>query len=169
MDPVIKTEEQFQRQALLLNFLKNIKNSCANVMQFTLTSVIFFLFFNRFTCAHNSKIWNQKRMKETGENILRRAGHEQHTSDPRGTGLRDHSHGKGSSWSSEEKEIKLCWSFPGAAFFILDSILELQIMQNEEQPLLSQQVESHCQDKSHPCEERGCCVHPLSLEILPGA
>lgn len=49
-------------------------------------SCLFVCFLNRFTCAHNSKMWNKTRMKKTGENILKRAGHEQHTSDPRGTG-----------------------------------------------------------------------------------
>lgn len=47
-------------------------------MQFYINNSDFLLFFNRFTCAHNSKIWNKNRMKGTGENILKRAGHEQH-------------------------------------------------------------------------------------------
>lgn len=45
----------------------------------TLTSVIFF-FLNRFTCTHNSKILNKNSMKEMGEKILKKAGHEQYTS-----------------------------------------------------------------------------------------
>lgn len=67
-------------------------------------------------------MWNKTRMKETGENILKRAGHEQHTSDRRGTGWGINPMEKAAADLLKKQKSKLWWSFAGnIQLFILDN------------------------------------------------